>query len=51
MTYPTELADTADLETMIDIAELEAADGSDDAERYRETARELREIVSRRSER
>ncbi len=51
MTYTTQLADTADLETMLDLAELEASDFSDDADQYRETAEQLREILERRGSR
>ncbi len=49
--YPTTLADTADLETMLDLAEFEASERHDDADRYRETAEQLREILERRGSR
>ena len=51
MTYTTQLADTVDLESMLDLAELEACERHDDAERYRKTAEQLREILERRGSR
>ena len=45
MTYETKLADREDLESMLDLAE--ASERHDDADQYRETAEQLREILER----